>query len=71
MDRLTMKILLDLERTIKTGMATYWKPGKMGYTRELEKAGRYEDEIAEQIVKEDFDRRTVAIDEETVFKILR
>lgn len=43
----------------------------MGYTRELEKAGRYEDEIAEQIVKEDFDCRTVAIDEETVFKILR
>ncbi|WP_212950982.1 hypothetical protein [Siminovitchia terrae] len=45
-----MKILLDLEKTITSGMVTYWNPGKRGDIQD-----------ADNIVQDDYDKRTVAL----------
>ncbi|WP_373896406.1 hypothetical protein [Virgibacillus sp. CBA3643] len=63
--------LMDLERTIITGLATYWKPNKFGYTTILGEAGIYSEEEADQIVSDDFDKRTVAINLHIVDNILK
>lgn len=63
-------VLIDLERSIKTGYVTYWKPNKMGYTRDLNKAGWYDEVTANQLVEEDFDKRTVAVSEFVIDNIL-
>lgn len=66
-----MKVLLDLERTIGSGLATYWKPAKRGYTQDINAAGQYPDETAEQIVQDDYDQRTIAIDTKTIENLVR
>jgi hypothetical protein len=63
-------ILMDLERTIGSGTACYWKYNKRGYVYNLEEAGLYSEEEAEKMVKEDIDKRTVKISIETVESIL-
>jgi hypothetical protein len=63
-------ILLDLERTIKTGRACYWKANKSGYTNEITEAGIYSHDKAVDIVRSDLDLLTVPLPEETVLKLL-
>ncbi|MCU6603804.1 hypothetical protein OCO53_25525 [Peribacillus frigoritolerans] len=65
-----MKLLIDLERSIPSGIIFYWNQNKHGYTTNVRDAGRFDDEQAAQIVAEDFDSRTVSIDETVVSKIL-
>lgn len=67
---MSKNVLLDLERTIATGLTTYWKPNKMGYTRELKEAGLYDDDVAKEIVQSDYDKRTVAINKQVIDNIL-
>lgn len=62
--------LLDLERTIKSGVAHYWRANKQGYTSNLSEAGLYSKEIAFKIEKEDIDKRTVVISKSIVDNIL-
>lgn len=62
--------LLDLERSIKTGMTTYWKPNKHGYTVDVETAGLYSSKEARNIADSDIDNRTVVIDSEVIDNIL-
>lgn len=64
-----MYYLLDLERTIKSDIAHYWKPNRHGYTINLDDAGLYTKEEALTIVKGDYDQRTVMIAKETVERI--
>jgi hypothetical protein len=62
--------LLDLERTIANGRPYFWNGNRHGYTTSLEHAGLFSDWIAEEIVKGDYDKRTVMISTEQVSKIL-
>ena len=63
-------ILMDLERTLGSGVPAYWKSNKRGYSYNIHEAGLYSDEEAEKIVKADFDKRTVKISLKTVEDIL-
>lgn len=58
-----MYYLLDLERSITSGIVTYWNPAKRGYTTDIKEAGRYTKEQAEEIVESDFDNRTLMFHE--------
>lgn len=58
--------LIDLERSIKYGLTTYWKPGKNGYTNYLSEAGLYTKASTDAIIKDDFDKMTIAISEKMV-----
>jgi hypothetical protein len=62
--------LMDLERTVTTGTAHYWNPLKRGYTDDAELAGKYTKTEANAIVKADVNRRTVAIEETVIDKLL-
>lgn len=64
------RILVDLERSIKSGYVTYWKPFKRGYTTNLKEAGRYQEDEANRIAAEDFDHRTIAINQSVIDNIL-
>ncbi|WP_455920485.1 hypothetical protein [Priestia megaterium] len=64
-----MVYLMDLERSIYSGMVTYWKANQNGYTTNLQRAGLYSSEVAKEIAEKDFDKRTVIIDEEIVKRI--
>ncbi|MGM9929264.1 MAG: hypothetical protein ACI35P_15075 [Bacillus sp. (in: firmicutes)] len=54
-------VLLDLERTIGSGIAHYWKQNRHGYTQDIHEAGKFSKETAEEIVNSDFDKLTVAV----------
>lgn len=62
--------LLDLERTIATGKAHYWKGNKHGYTTEIRQAGKWKREFCESIIERDFYKDTILITEETAERIL-
>lgn len=62
--------LMDLERTLTSGVPCFWKGNKHGYTYNLQQAGIFSKDIADEIVKHDIDKRTVAISISTVFEIL-
>lgn len=62
--------LMNLERTIATGVPTYWKGNRHGYTYKIDAAGIFSNEIAEQIVKNDRNKTTIMIPTAVVAKIL-
>lgn len=62
--------LLDLERTLISGVPCFWKGNRHGYTYNLQQAGIFPKEIAESIAASDRDKRTVLISLQTVFDIL-
>ena len=62
--------LMDLERTLTSGVPCFWKGNKHGYTYNIEHAGIFPKDVAEDIVKRDLDKRTVPISLHTVFDIL-
>ncbi|MGC9935260.1 hypothetical protein [Priestia aryabhattai] len=64
-----MVYLMDLERSIYSGMVTYWKENQRGYTTNLQRAGLYSPEEANDIVEKNVDKRTVIIDEEVVLNV--
>lgn len=55
------RVLLDLERTVKTGIAHYWKAGRRGYTTIDSEVGVYFIDEAQELVEKDFDKLTVSI----------
>jgi hypothetical protein len=63
-------ILMDLERTLKTGRCFYWNTGRRGYTNIIETAGRYSAEEAKQIEAEDLDETTLLLKEKQIEKII-
>lgn len=62
--------LMDLERTLQSGAPCFWKQSKHGYTYKIEHAGIFPEHIAQEIVKHDRDKMTVAIPAHVVQKIL-
>jgi hypothetical protein len=54
-------ILMDLERTLGSGVPAFWKSNKRGYTYNIHEAGLYSEKEAEKIVKADFNERTIKI----------
>lgn len=62
--------LLDLERTIQSGVPAYWKGNKHGYTYNIQFAGIFSEEIANEIVKHDLDFATVKIPVRLAMKVL-
>jgi hypothetical protein len=63
-------ILLDLERTLSSGVPAYWKGNRYGYTYKIEYAGIFPEGAAKEITKNDRDGKTVAIPIALVQKIL-
>lgn len=53
--------LMDLERTLANGVPCFWKSNRHGYTYSIEHAGIFQRHLAEEIVKNDFDNKTVMI----------
>ncbi len=64
-------LLMDLERTVGSGVAHYWKANRHGYTQDPTEAGLFDEPVAARLVEEDFDKRTVMISAAVVDKILR
>lgn len=62
--------LLDIERTILTGVPCFWKGSRHGYTYSITEAGLFSKEFAEKMCKQDIDQTTVLIEEKAVKKIL-
>lgn len=65
-----MYFLIDLERSIGSGIMTYWKSNSRGYTRDINEGGLYVEEVAKKLVESDFDKRTVMVHEDVVKKIV-
>lgn len=65
-----MYYLIDLERTIGSGHVHYWKANKMGYTMILGEAGEYSKVRALEIVSDDYDNRTIMVEDKVITKIL-
>jgi hypothetical protein len=66
-----MYYLLDLERLILSGgIAHYWKANRNGYACDIREAGLFDEPVAKRLVQEDFDKRTIMIDEKTIKDIL-
>jgi len=59
-------VLIDLERSIRTGVVYYWKKNRFGYTTNLQEAGWFEEAEADAIVQEDVHKTTVKVSEQTV-----
>jgi hypothetical protein len=59
-------ILMDLERTLSSGVPAFWKSNKRGYSYNIHEAGLYSEEEAEKIVKEDFNERTIKISRKAI-----
>lgn len=66
-----MYYLMDLERTIESSVAHYWKPNRHGYVTDIQEAGKFDLLVAQNLVESDFDKRTVMIPVEVVEKILK
>jgi len=58
--------LIDLERTVPSGIIHYWKQNRYGYVTDRKEAGRFSYEFARSTVNEDRDFYTAmyAADEE-------
>jgi hypothetical protein len=65
-----MYYLIDLERSISSGLVTYWKMNSHGYTTNPHEAGYYHVERAKQKVESDFDKRTIMVHKDVVEKLL-
>ena len=66
-----MYYILDLERTISSGLPFYWKKSRYGYTYSIEEAGLFPKEIADEIVKKDIQGLTVKIHINTMAELIR
>jgi len=62
--------LLDLERTIQSGVPAYWKGNKHGYTYNIQFAGIFSEEIANEIVRHDLDKATVKVPVRLAMEVL-
>lgn len=63
--------LMDLERSVLTGVVHYWKENRFGYTSNIDEAGLFEEETAKEISKNDFEGRTIMISRKVVENILK
>jgi hypothetical protein len=69
--KLAAYYLMDLERTLINGMPYFWLKSRHGYTYEIEEAGLFSEDMANEIIKHDLDQRTVKININTAAKILQ
>jgi hypothetical protein len=58
--------LMDLERTLGSGVPAFWKANKRGYTYNIHEAGLYSEKEAEKIVEADFNERTIKISRKAI-----
>lgn len=63
-------ILIDLERTLGTGLVHFWKRTEFGYTTKPGEAGRFHKDRAASIVQQDRDNNTVMVPAEQFQDIL-
>jgi hypothetical protein len=62
-------LLMDLERTLISGVPCYWKSNRYGYTYEIEHAGIFSKDLAEEIAKNDYDQKTVLVPYKLIFDL--
>jgi len=63
-------VLIDLERSVKTGVTHYWRAHRKGYTTDPKEAGIYTEEEAVKAVESDIDGTTVKIEIEKFARLL-
>lgn len=63
-------VLIDLERTVKSSLLHYWKKNNRGYTMTPGEAGRYDEAQALDIVSNDFDKVTIALEVNKLTELL-
>lgn len=61
-------VLLDLERSMPSGIAHYWKQNKHGYTVDPSDAGLFDEVEAHKIADDDHDNLTLPISADVVAK---
>ena len=69
-DNMATCYLMDLERTLAYGKPYFWKSSRYGYTDDIKRAGRWQREICDEIVKRDIHKETIIITEELIEKVL-
>lgn len=62
--------LIDLERSLQTGIVHYWKPFNLGYTTNFKDAGTYPESIAKKMQESDVNKTTIAILESVAYKVI-
>lgn len=62
--------LLDLERTLLSGVPSYWRSNRRGYTYNIHEAGIYKEAEASRIAEADFNKRTLLVSCKTAEDIL-
>jgi hypothetical protein len=63
-------LLMDLERSVLSGVVHYWKGNKHGYTADPKEAGVFIAEKAKEICAADIDKKTILIPAAAVYKLL-
>lgn len=66
-----LAILIDLERTLGTGLVHFWKRTEFGYTTKPGEAGHFHKERADSIAFQDMDNNTVVVPVEQFESILK
>lgn len=54
-------LLMDLERTLTSGVPCFWKANRFGYTYVIDHAGKFSKELAKEIAENDLDQKTVLV----------
>jgi hypothetical protein len=67
--QLEQYLLMDLERTIVSGVPCYWKGNRYGYTYEIDHAGVFSKALAKEIAQHDLDQKTVLVPYKLVFDL--
>lgn len=63
-------VLIDLERTVQSSLLHYWKKNSRGYTMTPGEAGHYDEALALEIVSNDLDKVTIALEVNKLTKLL-
>lgn len=63
--------LLDLERTLSRNTPYFWLKNKHGYTTQIEVAGLFSKEAAEEIISKDINDLTIMIHINKIAEILQ
>lgn len=70
MPKSNMFYLVDLERSVSSGIMHYWRPRSIGYTTKLAEAGEYTEQYSDEVVNSDFDNYTVRVPVNTAGRIM-
>lgn len=62
-------LLIDLERSIGSGIVHYWRGNSWGYTTDIREAGHFSAKETRAVIEGDFNHYTKAIEAEAALKL--